>query len=122
MRRQGRTFSNVFSATIRGLALAGLAVATFVVVLAISPGLLAQSPDCVDGPQEAEHAILHGFTIGVDSRASNGSFIHVPDGAGSSWTPSSAYMAQFCFEVEDEAHPTGNNLEPSRDNSSMPHG
>lgn len=97
MRR--RTYSNPFVLTIRGLALVGFAVATVAFVLSITPGLLAQSPTCATGIQEAEDGILYGFTVGSDEMASGETFIHQPDGEGSRWAPSPAYRAEYCFDV-----------------------
>ena len=80
-----RTYSNSLSTTVRGLA---FAVAIVAFVLSITPGLLAQGPACSPNIQEAEDGMTYGFTVGSDASASGGQFLHVPDGAGSSWDPS----------------------------------
>ena len=99
MRRKSPSPSNPFATTVRGLALAGFAVATVAVVLAVTPRLLAQSPDCSAGMQEAEGGMYYGFTMGNDPGASGGSYLHVPDGAGSLWDPSPSYRVELCFDV-----------------------
>ncbi len=55
--------------------------------------------DCRQSRYEAEDVGLVGFEVGKDPAASNGAYIHVPDGTGSSWSPSDAVMATFCLEV-----------------------
>lgn len=99
MRLPSRSHSNPFTTTVRGLALAGLAAAAFALLLAIAPNLMAQSPVCTAGMQEAESGILYGFTVGSDTRASGGSYLHQADGEGSRWAPSTAYRAEYCLTV-----------------------
>ena len=42
---------------------------------------------------------MTGFVVGDDGAASGGAFIHVPNGSGSSWSPSDAVRATYCFTV-----------------------
>ena len=99
MQQKSRTHSNTFVTTVRGLALVGFAVATVAFVLSVIPGLLAQSPACSAGMQEAEDGIMYGFEVGTDGSASGGEYLHLPDGGGSQWSPSPAYRAEYCFDV-----------------------
>lgn len=52
--------------------------------------------------QEAEEGVLSGnFEIDSDSTASNGQYVHVPNGAGNSFNmPDSAHQVEYCFNVE----------------------
>ena len=99
MRHPSRIYSNPFSTALRGLTLVVFAFATLGVVLAITPALLAQTPTCVAGQQEAENGALTGFSVGTDAVASGGQYLHVPDGDGSRWEPSPAFRAEYCFDV-----------------------
>jgi hypothetical protein len=96
------TLSNSLLTTVRGLMLAGMAVGIVALVLAIMPTIRAQSAACASGPQEAENGVLTGFTVGADAAARGGGYIHVPDGAGSRWSPTTAYYAQYCFTVPSD--------------------
>jgi len=50
--------------------------------------------------QEAEAGVLSGnFTIGTNSFASGGQFIHVPNGSGNQMNSLSSHIAQYCFTV-----------------------
>jgi len=51
--------------------------------------------------QEAEDGTLTGnFMIGLDGAASDGRYIHLPNGSGNQWNgPDPAYKADYCFNV-----------------------
>lgn len=51
--------------------------------------------------QEAEGGQLSGnFEVGSDSAASNGRYVHVPDGAGDFWkVAGNGHKAEYCFNV-----------------------
>ena len=49
---------------------------------------------------EAEAGALTGMVVGGHPKASGGSFIHQPDGAGSNWTPKDSNRATYCFRVQ----------------------
>ena len=55
--------------------------------------------ECRNDRLEAEDASLVGFEVGTDGAASGGEFIHRPNGNGSSWSPSDAVAAVFCFDA-----------------------
>ncbi|MEM9775168.1 MAG: Ig-like domain-containing protein, partial [Chloroflexota bacterium] len=69
-----------------------------------SPTATPEEPSCGLLEQEAETATVFGrMTIGNDSRASEGQFIHIPDGAGDNYNFSgtSPDRAEFCFEITE---------------------
>ncbi|MBN1318538.1 MAG: pilus assembly protein [Anaerolineales bacterium] len=51
--------------------------------------------------QEAETGVLSEFTIGSDAAASNGAYIHIPDGAGDSWSIDEDRKATYCVTLDE---------------------
>ncbi|MBV7327615.1 putative Ig domain-containing protein [Chloroflexi bacterium TSY] len=61
-----------------------------------SPG----SGNCGGLIQEAEDGTLFGnFTLGNDALASGGQYVHVPDGAGDSYSGVSAHKVEYCVSI-----------------------
>ena len=63
----------------------------------------AVTPPCGDMTVEAEEGTLHGlFTIDSDPGASNGHYVHVPDGIGANWHgPITQDKVEYCFTVPE---------------------
>ncbi|MGH1366963.1 MAG: hypothetical protein ACRBF0_25625, partial [Calditrichia bacterium] len=58
------------------------------------------NPSCGPLVQEAEDGTLFGnFVLASDGAASGGSYVHVPDGDGNSWSPDPLHRVDYCFEV-----------------------
>ncbi|MEL6820790.1 MAG: NPCBM/NEW2 domain-containing protein, partial [Calditrichota bacterium] len=58
------------------------------------------NPSCAGLLQQAEDGMLFGdFVIGSDAIAAGGAYVHVPDGAGNSWSPDPQHRVDFCMEV-----------------------
>lgn len=67
-----------------------------------APWSIYDNTYCAGLVQEAEAGNLNNFFVAVaDASASNGAYIHVPDGTGHEWYgPVSGKQVDFCFEVD----------------------
>jgi lysophospholipase L1-like esterase len=89
--------TGAFAVTVAALNPAGSDTQSFTIVVVETP-----PPDSCGGLiLEAEAGTLSGaFTVGIDSAASNGHYVHVPDGFGDQLqVDGNEHQANYCFTV-----------------------